>query len=128
MQKIFNLVVGVFLICTLLFAVSSAVGEFKNEAAGWFDSQTTQQNGDEFLQEQVLKQTADNLTQTLHNLLLQQGIEVTDIKLKLKNDAISGIKIEEVNIYIKKGLSELAPKIVQITKDNLAVTPQVVAE
>lgn len=127
-KKILNLVLGAFIICSLIVPIKNAVSDFNINISNHPDSAEASASYDEAYNEQVVKQTKENLEKTLEQLLEQNSIEISrcEIILSLKDD--NSIIISSISIYINKEYTPYVRKITEIISQNFGVTPEVLTE
>lgn len=125
-QKIFNLILGAFLLCSILLTVNTSAGDIGKTISNIARFEDLNTSGEDTYNEQVVKQTADNLVLTLNVLLENQNIFVKDIEIILNTDQEQGISIKEINIFIKEAQLVQKNEIINITEENFKITPNVI--
>ena len=127
-KRVLNLVLGAFVICSLIFPVRAAVNSIKGE----YDEITAGANEAATFDEaaynaQIVSRTRKNLEQTLTALLNQNGIypNKTEIILSVKDD--NSIIISQARIYIDEGCSQ-TDIISDLTLQNFGITPNIITE
>ena len=127
-KRVLNLVLGAFVICSMIFPVRAAVKSIKSgydeltaesEEAATFDEAA--------YNAQIVAQTRKYLEQTLTALLNQNGIypQKTEIILALKDD--NSIIISQARIYIDEGCTQ-TDLISQLTLQNFGIEPNIITE
>lgn len=127
-KRVLNLVLGAFVICSLIFPVRAAVNSIKGD----YDEITSESNEAATYDEaeynaQIVSQTRKNLEQTLTAILNQNGIypNKTEIILSVKDD--NSIIISQARIYIDEGCTQ-TDLISDLTLQNFGITPNIITE
>ncbi len=128
MKKVLNLVLGAFIICSMIVPIKNAVTSFDINISEYESAEEITSTDDEAYSNQIVKQTEENLEKTLEDLLLQNGIKINSCKiiLSLKDD--NSIIISSISIYISKEYTQYADLICDITIQNFSITPSVMTE
>ena len=127
-KRVLNLVLGAFVVCSLIFPVRAAVNGIKSgydemtenyEAAATFDEAA--------YNAQIVAQTRKKLEQTLIAILNQNGIypKKTEIILSVRDD--NSIIISQARIYIDKGCTQTG-LISQLTLQSFGIEPNIITE
>lgn len=127
-EKIVNLVVGVFLVASILLPLKGVFDEIKISAPLSQYSEKSVTQSEQTYENEVIQLTADNLVIALNTLLEQNEIYPNDIKLNLSKGKQDSIYISKINIYIKKEDKSKVTQIIKLTEENFKITPLVVAE
>lgn len=127
-KKIVNLVLGAFIVCSLISPVMSAFSSVDVNLSEYETSDSIISSNDEAYSNEVLKQTQTNLENSAKDILLQNGISINSCKIILANEDENRIIISSVSIYINKGNSGHSQRIQEIIKDNFGINPNVVTE
>lgn len=127
-KKIVNLVLGAFIICSLISPVMSAFSSVNVNLSEYETSDNIISSNDEAYSNEVLKQTQINLENSAKDILLQNGIRINSCKIILANEDENRIIISSVSIYISKENSGSSQRIQEIIKDNFGINPSVVTE
>lgn len=127
-KKIVNLVLGAFIICSLISPVMSAFSSVNVNLSEYETSDNIISSNDEAYSNEVLKQTQINLENSAKDILLQNGIRINSCKIILANEDENRIIISSVSIYISKENSGSSQRIQEIIKDNFGINPNVVTE
>lgn len=127
-KRVLNLVLGAFMVCSLIFPVKSAVQGIREEISE--SSQTAVQSAtvDEAqYNRQIVAETRKNLENTLTALLNQNGIypESVEVILSVKHD--KSIIISRIGIYIDQSCTQ-TDKILELTAQNFGITPNIITE
>ena len=127
-KKVLNLVLGAFIICSMILPVKNAVSAFDLNIDEYKSAEDITSTSDEVYSNQIVSKTKENLEKTLKNLLEQNDIKINscEIILSLKDD--NSIIISSISIYISKEYTQLADKICDITIQNFSITPSVMTE
>ena len=126
MKKIINLVLGLFLICSMIIPIfgfiSTASSDFNIE-----ENPLNISTPDEYLYEkEVLKRTADNLVLVANDMLSNENIECENIEIGLKKSDNNSIYISCINIYISNDMIEKTEDIKKIIRINMMKEPVVI--
>ena len=127
-KKVLNLVLGAFIICSMIVPVKNAVSAFDINIDEYKSKEDVISTSDEAYSNQIVTKTKENLEKTLDNLLEQNGIKINscEIILSLKDD--NSIIISSISIYISKEYTQLSDRICGITMQNFSITPSVLTE
>ncbi len=126
MKKLVNLVLGLFLILSMLVPVVSLFKYNKNELTIEDSGLEYDVSQEESYNTLVLNQTADNLVQAANNLLLSEDIKADNIKISLKKTDNNSIYISSINIYVSKEYKNRAEDIIKIIGSNMSKDPVVI--
>lgn len=127
-KKIVNLVLGAFIICSLISPVFSAVSSINLNLSDYETSDSIISSNDEAYSNEVLKQTKTNLENSARDILLQNGIEMNSCEIILASEDENRIIISSISIYINKENAGRSQSIQEIIKDNFGINPSVVTE
>lgn len=127
-KKIVNLVLGAFIVCSLISPVMSAFSSVDVNLSENETSDSIISSNDEAYSNEVLKQTQTNLENSAKDILLQNRISINSCKIILANEDENRIIISSVSIYINKENSGHSQRIQEIIKDNFGINPNVVTE
>ncbi|MCD8025998.1 MAG: stage III sporulation protein AF [Clostridiales bacterium] len=127
-KKILNLVLGAFMICSLIVPVKNAVQSFNIDISDYESAEDISATDDEAYSRAVLSQTKENLEQTLNDLLLQNNIKINSCEINLALTDENSIIISSVCIYISNEYTADKDLIVSITKENFGISPSVITE
>lgn len=123
-RRIMSFVIGLFFISTFITAVSAQVGEID------FDTPDVSEipiptYSEQDRQDTVAQMTADNLTQSLKELLHNEGIDPKDIQLTLKISDEGRISVIRAVIYISETERDQTEKIKSIVYRNISKEPEI---
>ena len=127
-KRVLNLVLGAFVVCSLIFPVKSAVQGIREEISESSQSAVQSATADEAqYNRQIVAETRKNLEKTLTALLNQNGIypESVEVILSVKHD--NSIIISRIGIYIDKSCTQ-TDKILELTAQNFGITPNIITE
>lgn len=127
-KKIVSLVLGAFIICSMIVPIKNAVNGFNEEIAETDISDSAVSTDDEAYSREILKQTRSNLESALKDLLLQNGVEINSCEIILALTDDNSIIISSVRIYISKEYTQYSDLISQITFQNFSVQPSIITE
>ena len=127
-RKIMSFVIGLFLIASVLDAVTQASKEIEIELPALGSSiNSTTHNENEYT-DQVAQLTADDLTKTMDELLKNEGITAKDIRLTLKISDEGRITVVRAVIYIDEAYADRQGDIENIIYRNLSKEPEIYVE
>ncbi len=127
-KRVLNLVLGAFMVCSLIFPVKSAVQGIREEISESSQSAVQSATVDEAqYNRQIVAETRENLENTLTALLNQNGIypESVEVILSIKHD--NSIIISRIGIYIDKSCTQ-TDKILELTAQNFGINPNIITE
>ena len=127
-KRVLNLVLGAFMVCSLILPVKSAVQGIREEISESSQSAVQSATVDEAqYNRQIVVETRKNLENTLTALLNQNGIypESVEVILSVKHD--KSIIISRIGIYIDKSCTQ-TDKILELTAQNFGITPNIITE
>ena len=127
-KKIISLVLGAFIIGSMIVPIKNAVNGFSEEIAETDISDLAVSTDDEAYSREILKQTRSNLESALKDLLLQNGIEINSCEIILAVTDDNSIIISSVSIYISKEYTQYSDLISEITFQNFSVQPNIITE
>ncbi|MDD6988548.1 stage III sporulation protein AF [Ruminococcus sp.] len=127
-KKIISLVLGAFIICSMIVPIKNAVNGFSEEIAETQISDSAVSTDDEAYSREILKQTRKNLESSLKDLLLQNGVEINSCEIILALTDDNSIIISSVRIYISKEYTQYTDLISEITFQNFSVQPNIITE
>lgn len=126
MKKTVSLVLGLFLICSAIIPIKGLVDSFNPDIEIENSLEIETKYNEEDYQKAVLKQTADNLVKVADNLLKNEGVTASNIKISLKVNEENSIYISRIIIYITKIDKENADKIKEIIFKNMSKEPEII--
>ena len=127
-KKIICLVLGAFIICSMIVPIKNTVNGFSEEIAETDISDSDVSTDDEAYSREILKQTRKNLESALKDLLLQNGVEINSCEIILAVTYDNSIIISSVSIYISKEYTQYSDLISEVTFQNFSVQPNIITE
>lgn len=127
-KKIISLVLGAFIICSMIVPIKNAVNGFSEEIAETDISDYSVSTNDEAYSREILKQTRSNLESALKDLILQNGVEINSCEIILAVTDDDSIIISSVSIYISKEYTQYSDLISEVTFQNFSVQPNIITE
>lgn len=127
-KKIICLVLGAFIICSMIVPIKNAVNGFSEEIAETDIADSAVSTDDEAYSREILKQTRKNLESALKDLLLQNGVEINSCEIILVVADDNSIIIPSVSIYISKEYTQYSDLISEVTFQNFSVQPNIITE
>ena len=123
-RRVMGFVIGVFFIGTLVSAFTAEI-----ESAEWSLPDTEQIDIPTYTEEDytnaVAQLTADNVTDTLDELLMNEGIKAEDIRLTMKISDEGRISVVRAVIYISESDRDRAADVESIVYRNLSKEPEI---
>ena len=127
-KKIISLVLGAFIICSMIVPIKNAVNGISEEIAETDISDSAVSTDDEAYSREILKQTRKNLESALNDLILQNGVEIKSCEIILAVTDDNSIIISSVSIYISKEYTQYSDLISEVTFQNFSVQPNIITE
>lgn len=128
MKRILSLVLGVFMVCSLIMPLKNAFVSISADLSKYPGQKQITATADEAFKNRVLSQTRQNLENTLTDLLRQNGIEANDCGVVLASEQENRIIIGSICIYIGEESSGRSQEIIRLTQANFGVTPTIITE
>lgn len=127
MKKTLNLVLSLFLICSLILPVKALIADWNTEF------EIEEYSGDfsfseEDYQKAVMKETADQLVRCADHLLQNEEIKADNIRLSLKISQEGSIYVSNIIIYISRDTKDRKQDIESIIYRNFAKEPKIIVE
>lgn len=127
-KKILNLVLGAFIVCSLIVPVKNALGDFEVNVSQYQSAETLTSTSDEAYSKEIVNLTKENLEQTLTDILAQNNITINRAEIILSITDNNSIIISQAGIYISKEYTQYADLISNITLQNFGVVPSIITE
>lgn len=127
-KKIISIVLGAFIICSMIVPIKNAVNGFSEEIAETDIADSAVSTDDEAYSREILKQTRKNLESALKDLLLQNSVEINSCEIILAVTDDNSIIISSVSIYISKEYTQYSDLISEVTFQNFSVQPNIITE
>lgn len=125
-KKIINLILGFFLISSMIVPLVSLFTENKISLSLHSSSPDSYYVDEKEYENIVLKKTADNLVNATNDLLLAENIVADNIMITLKKSDNNSIYISKINIYISKAYKNRAEDILKIITANMCKEPEII--
>ena len=127
-KRVLNLVLGAFVICSLIIPVRAAVKGFDSDYVEIISGAEAAATVDEAAyNRQIISVTRENLENTLNAILNQNGIypDKTEVILSVKSG--NSIIISQVRIYIDEGCTQ-QELINELTLQSFGIAPNIITE
>lgn len=127
-KRLIYLVMGAFLVCSMLAPVSRAI---KGIGAGISASEQQEQESgraQDGFRAQVLEQTKQNLEAALADILAQNGISISRAEAQLALEDENRVIISAITVTVSAENAADKAEIERITELHFGVKPQVVTE
>lgn len=125
-KKVMNIVLGVFILCTMIIPIKNVVENFSLEISVADSAEDLTASADEAYNNAVISETKSILESNLKSVLCQKNINIEDAEINLSVDENGGIYIDSICIYILKKDENLTSEIIAITKGKYEIVPEVV--
>ncbi len=125
MKKTVNLVLGLFLITSMIMPILGLASVLKDNVKlpqEALDSELYEYEYDDL----VLSQTAKNLVSAANSLLSSENIYADNIEISLKKADDNSIYISSINIYISKEYEQKAGVITKVIGSNMSKEPVII--
>ncbi len=126
MKKTLNLVMGAFLICSMLIPIIGGVKAISFEYQTDDKSFSVDEDYSQIYEEEVLTKTAENLVVVANDLLKSENIVAENIKVGIKKSDNNSIYISTINIYISESDTDKIDSIKRIIERNMSKEPVVI--
>lgn len=127
-KKIISLVMGAFIICSMIGPVKNAVTGLETQINNIQPSENSVSTDDEAYSKEIVNQTRKNLEFSLRDILLQNSVQINDCEIFLSVTDENSIIISSVNIYISKEYIQFTDLISELTFQNFSVQPSIITE
>lgn len=124
-RKIINIVLGAFVICSMIIPVKNLVTGISNSPAEITAPEELTATADEAYSKQIVSQTRANLESALKSLLQQNNIEISSCEIILSLTDENSIIISSISIYINQEYTQHADTIDEIVFQNFSVHPNI---
>ncbi len=128
LKRVLSLVMGAFMVCSLLIPAKNAIGEISLDLSSYPSAQELISTSDEAINRQVVAQTRENLENTLRDLLAQNGIEINSCKIVLSDQGQNRIIISSIVIYIDMETAVQSTQISSLCSQNFGIEPNIITE
>ena len=128
MKKILSLVMGAFMVCSLIIPVKNALSGFSLELSEYPPVSQLTATTDEAVGKKVVAQTKQNLENTLADLLVQNGVQSSGCEIILSDSGENRIIISSISIYIDKDDADKASLISELCSNNFGIEPNIITE
>ena len=126
MKKTLNLILGMFLLCSMVVPLIGLLSTTSYQLDFDEYSMDVKQDSNSDYESLVLTQTADNLVIAANDLLLSRDIEADNIRVGLKKTDDNSIYISSIYIYINKDYEDKAEEIKRIIGSNMSKEPVII--
>ena len=126
MKKTLNLVMGAFLICSMLIPIIGSVQTMSFDYESDTESVSVDEDYSRIYEEEVLTQTAKNLVIVANDLLKSEGITPENIEVGIKKSDNNSIYISTIHIYINETDADKTENIKRIIERNMSKEPVVI--
>lgn len=129
MKKPARFALTLFFLCSLIAPIKSFC-EGISQSAAEIQSipSTTAQESDFDFEQEVFKETLQDLTNTAGELLREEGIEANNIIITAHIDSNSRIKLDKISIYISEADTLQVLKINSIITEKFEKAPEIITE
>ena len=127
-KKIVNLVLGAFIICSLIMPIKNAFSNINTDMSDFSTAEEAIASSDEAYSREVLSRTTENLENAAEDILLQNNIKINSCKIVLAQTEENRIIISTLSIYISKEYVQYTDLISSIIEENFGVSPSIMTE
>lgn len=127
-KRLLYLVMGAFLVCSMLAPVSRAIKGITADLSAVPQQEEECGKAQEDYRAQVLAQTKENLESALRDILAQNGISVLKTEAELALADENRVVISNILVTISSENASDEAEIARITELHFGVRPQVVTE
>ncbi|MGN1138416.1 MAG: hypothetical protein ACI4RM_03135 [Ruminococcus sp.] len=124
--KVLATVLGVFIICSMIVPIKTAVQNFSVNINVPTESEDLTASADEAFNRAVVIETQNKLESQAMLYLSQEGINVLEVSISLESDEKGGIYIDNIIIYIQKEDETKTQIICDKIKEKFEITPNVI--
>lgn len=124
--KVLAAVLGVFIICSMIVPIKTAVKNFSVSINVPTESEDLTASADEAFNRAVVIETQNKLESQVMLFLSQEGINVLEASISLESDEKGGIYIDNIIIYIQKEDETKTQIICEKIKEKFEITPSVI--
>ncbi len=125
-KKVMSIVLGIFILCTMIVPIKNAVKNFSLEISVADSAEDLTASADEAYNNAVISETKLILESNLKSVLSQKNINAEEIEINMSVDKNGGIYVDEIRIYILKKDEALINEIIAITKEKYETVPEVI--
>jgi len=126
MKNIVNLILGLFLICSMILPMLGLVSALKTDIDIPAENSIDTKDYEDSYNDMVLSQAAKNLVTAANDLLISEGIYAKNIEVGLKKEDNNSIYISFINIYITKEYEQRAEDIIKVIGSNMSKEPVII--
>ena len=127
-KKIFTLVMGAFMVCSMLAPLGSAISGLKPDLSNYYSVEELSASADELCDKKALSLAKQNLEQTALDILAQNGIRATGAEIIFADSGNNSIIISSLCIYINKDSAAQTDRITELIENSFAVVPSIITE
>lgn len=124
-EKIMNLLLGAFLVCSMLIPMLTFISSFSIESDVVENSFEYKDDYYSY-EKEVLSTTAKNLVVVTNDFLASENISANDIKISIKKSENNSIYISSIYIYISDEYKGRIDEIKRIVLRNMSKEPVVI--
>lgn len=126
-SKILSVVIGMFMLCSMISPVCSLVKNFNMDEGEVFDERIAKNLAASYDNE-VLTRTTNYINEYANSILESISVKPDNIKTVVAVSESKGIYIKEISIYINKTDVQKSDEIVRMLEDSLGCKPQIISE
>lgn len=124
--RVLAAVLGVFIICSMIVPIKTAVQNFSVNINVPTESEDLTASADEAFNKAVVIETQNKLESQAMLFLSQEGINALEASISLESDKKGGIYIDNIIIYIQKEDETKTQIICEKIKEKFEITPSVI--
>ena len=126
-KKLLSLVMGAFVVCSMLLPVVNAVRGLSADFSEIAEAQQPTAD-EEAYNRQILAQTKANLEAALTDLLAQNGISVRRAEIVLALTDENRVIISQITVTVSEEFAAREWQIKRVTEQNFSITPTILTE
>ncbi len=127
LKRVLNLVLGAFVVCSLILPVKTAVSDFRQDVDSEIEYSQGYATPDEAYNQRIVAQTRENLENTLEAILNQNGIYPNKTEIILSVNSDNSIIISRICIYIDE--SSLQTDLInELILQGFGIMPNIITE
>lgn len=127
-KKLLGMVMGAFMVCSVIVPVKRAVDDFKPEISDNYSYEELSTSANELCDKEAVRIAKENLEQTAVDILAQNGISANRAEIVLSDSGNNSIIISSLCIYISKDDAAQTDRITGLLENSFSVTPGVITE
>lgn len=126
-KKIMNTVMGIFFLAAVISSFTKVSFDFSAELSEIPSGNELSEEYEDYYENQIIGTAQKKLEEYADCILMQEGIDASDIVIILETDDSGGIYVGEIDIYINQEQNRLfRTKINSLIKNDFKIFPNIV--